>query len=275
MPYLPGLSTVLTCYDLLPLFHPRYYSAPQRLIYWITHLLATRTASRLLAISDATKTDMVRWLHLEPSKIVVTSLAADAHFQPQPEIRVEAVRRQYGLPDRYVLYFGSNKPHKNLVRLVQAFGQAGMLSTMLVIAGHWDPRYPEAEQLAAQAGWQDRVKFVGPVTEADLPALYAGATLFAFPSEYEGFGLPPLEAMACGTPVLCSNTSSLPEVVGEAGVLLPPDQPQLWTETLVQLLSDNAQRAELRERGLTRARQFTWEQTARQTLSVYEGVLQA
>jgi glycosyltransferase involved in cell wall biosynthesis len=275
MPYLPGLPTVLTCYDLLPLFYPQYYSAPQRLIYWLAHLLATRTASTILAISEATKADLVRCLHLAPAKIVVTPLAADPHFQPQPPAAIAAVRQKYALPERYVLYFGSNKPHKNLVRLVQAFGQAALPATALVIAGHWDPRYPEARQLAAQAGWQDQVKFTGPVAEADLPALYAGAALFAFPSEYEGFGLPPLEAMACGAPVVCSSTSSLPEVVGEAGMLLPPDEPQRWTEALAQLLADDIQLTALRARSLARARQFTWAQTARQTLAVYERVLHA
>jgi glycosyltransferase involved in cell wall biosynthesis len=234
MPYRPGLPTVLTCYDLLPLFCPNYYGALQRLVYWLTHLLATRAASVIFAISKATQADLVRRLHVAPAKIVVTPLAADSHFQPQPASAIAIIRQKYALPEGYVLYLGSNKPHKNLIRLVQAFGQAHIASVALVIAGQWDRRYPEAKALVAQAGWQDRVKFIGPVADADLPALYSGATLFAFPSEYEGFGLPPLEAMACGAPVVCSNASGLPEVVGDAGLLLQPDQTLAVYERVLQ-----------------------------------------
>jgi len=206
---------------------------------------------------------------------VVTPLAADPGFRPQPPEAIAAVSRKYALPERYVLYFGSNKAHKNLVRLVQAFGQAQWQSAALVIAGQWDSRYPEAKQLATQAGWQDRVRFIGPVAEADLPALYAGATLFVFPSEYEGFGLPPLEAMACGTPVACSNTSSLPEVVGEAAALFNPRDVAGIQAALEQCLGSAEELARLRERGLERAREFSWERVARQTLAVYERVLHA
>ncbi len=275
MPYLPGLPTVLTCYDLLPLFYPQYYGALQRLIYRLAHLLAAQAASIVLAISEATRADLIRCLHLEPRKIVVTPLAADPHFRPQPPDVVATVRQKYALPRTYILYFGSNKLHKNLARLVRAFGQAEIASATLVIAGQWDSRYPEAKLLAAQAVRQERVKFIGPVPEADLPALYSGAALFAFPSEYEGFGLPPLEAMACGAPVVCSSASSLPEVVGDAGVLLPPDQTERWAETLAQLVADEGQRAALRERGLARAGVFSWEQTAQQTLAGYQKVIGA
>ncbi len=273
MPYLPGLPTVLTCYDLLPLFCPRYYGALQRLVYWLTHLLATRAASLVLAISEATQADLVRRLHLEAAKIVVTPLAADPHFRPQPPDAVATVRQKYALPGTYILYFGSNKPHKNLVRLVQAFGQAEIASATLVIAGQWDPRYPEAKLLAAQRGWQDRVKFVGPVAEADLPAMYTGARLFVFPSLYEGFGLPVLEAMACGAPVICSNSSSLPEVIGEAHSNFDPLNTAAMATAIQEVLGSPAKLEELSRQGLGRAGQFSWAQTAQRTAAVYQQVL--
>jgi alpha-1,3-rhamnosyl/mannosyltransferase len=273
MPYLPGLPTVLTCYDLLPLFYPQYYGALQRLIYWLAHLLATRAASTILAISEATRADLVRCLHVEPRKIVVTLLAADPSFEPQPPAAMAAVSRKYALPEHYVLYVGSNKPHKNLVRLVQAFGDARVPSVALVIAGHWDPRYPEARQMAARAGWQDRVKFIGPVAEADLPALYAGARLFVFPSLYEGFGLPVLEAMACGAPVVCSNSSSLPEVTGTAQLGFDPLNIAAMTAVIKEALVSSAVREELSRQGLQRAAQFSWSQTAQRTAAVYEEIL--
>jgi glycosyltransferase involved in cell wall biosynthesis len=275
MPFWPGVPTVLTCHDVSPLVYPNYYTPLQRLIYRLTNTLALNAARAIIVISQCTRRDLLHYFHPPAEKIFVVLEAADPHFQPQPPSAVAALREKYALPERYVLYFGSNKPHKNLVRLVQAFGQAALPhpATGLVIAGHWDPRYPEAKALATQAGWQDRIKFIGAVPEADLPALYTGATLFAFPSEYEGFGLPPLEAMACGTPVVCSNASSLPEVVGEAGVLLPPDQPQRWADTFTRLIDDPAQLAALRERSRARARQFTWQQAAEQTLAIYERVL--
>jgi glycosyltransferase involved in cell wall biosynthesis len=273
MPYLPGLPTVLTCYDLLPLFYPQYYGTLQRLIYRLAHLLATQAASIVLAISEATRADLIRCLHLEPRKIVVTLLAADPRFQPQSPDAIAAVGRKYALPQHYVLYVGSNKPHKNLVRLVQAFGEARVPSVSLVIAGHWDARYPEAKQAAAQAGWQDRVKFIGPVAEADLPAMYTGARLFVFPSLYEGFGLPVLEAMACGAPVICSNSSSLPEVIGEAHASFDPLNTAAMAAVIQEVLGSPAMREELSRQGLQRAAQFSWTQTAQRTATVYQDVL--
>jgi alpha-1,3-rhamnosyl/mannosyltransferase len=197
---------------------------------------------------------------------------------------LETMRRKYALPERFVLYLGSNKPHKNLVRLVEAWFQVsrskfqvattsdvkrGTWNLKLVLAGHWDPRYPQAQQRAAELRLEDSVRFLGDVSEADLPALYNLATIFAFPSLYEGFGLPPLEAMACGTPVACANTSSLPEVVGDAALLFDPLDVEGMAATIAQTLSDASLRAALRARGLARARLFSWERTAKETLMAY------
>ncbi|MEZ4663133.1 MAG: glycosyltransferase family 1 protein [Caldilineaceae bacterium] len=173
---------------------------------------------------------------------------------------------------QFLFYFGINKPHKNLPALIDAYAQWRTASAYpLVIAGAWDERYPEAKQAAAQKNLGDSVIFLGPIPDADLPALYAAATAFIFPSRYEGFGLPVLEAMACGTPVACSNTSSLPEVAGDAALLFAPDDINAIAGALTQL-TDSSTRLRLRERGLQQAARFTWRRTAEQTLAVYRSL---
>jgi glycosyltransferase involved in cell wall biosynthesis len=277
MPYAPGAPSVVTCYDLIPLIYPQYFTATQRLIFRTAHWLALRTARVTLAISEATKNDLVRYFRIDPRRIVVTPLAADVHFQPPSRAEVDRVRQQYALPARYVLYFGSNKPHKNVSRLVQAFAKSGVRDQEseieLVIAGHWVQRYRQAQELVEELNLKDRVRFVGPVKDADLPALYGGAELFVFPSEYEGFGLPVLEAMACGAPVVCSNRSSLPEVAGDAALLCDPRDVEALAHTIEQALTDRDLRATLQQRGLARAAQFSWEQTAQQTRQIYQAIL--
>jgi glycosyltransferase involved in cell wall biosynthesis len=271
MPYRPNVPTVLTAYDVIPLIYPQYYSVPQRLIFRFAHTLALRTARMTLAISEATKIDLIRRLGARPDRIRVIPLAADPHFTPQSAIAVQTVRDKYHLPDHFILYIGSNKPHKNLVRLVTAFSnvQRPTSNFHLIVAGSWDERYPEARRLAQG---NDHIHFIGPVSDADLPALYSGAVALAFVSEYEGFGLPPLEAMACGTPVIASNTSSLPEVIGDAGLLIDPHDVSAIAAALERITSDPALRSDLKQRSLKRAAQFSWEQTARLTLDVYRTI---
>jgi alpha-1,3-rhamnosyl/mannosyltransferase len=277
MPYRPGVPTLLTCYDLIPLVCPHYFSPAQRLIYRLANWLALSVARVVLVISEATKADLVRHFRVDPRKVVVTPLAADPHFKPQPPAAIAGLRQKYALPDRYVLYFGSNKPHKNLVRLVEAWkiveGRAQSAGCRLVIAGAWDMRYPEALERAKALGLGERVVFLGPVAEAELPALYAGAELFVFPSLYEGFGLPVLEAMACGTPVVCSNRSSLPEVTGDAALLVDPHDVGALAAAIGQAMGDAELRRILREKGLAQAVRFSWERTAQATLAIYQEVL--
>ena len=275
MPYAPGIPSMVTCYDLIPLVYPQYFTATQRLIFRTAHVLALRTTRVTLAISAATKNDLVRFFHVDPRRIVVTPLAAAAHFQPPSRAEVNRVKQHYALPDRYVLYFGSNKPHKNVPRLVEAFAASSARASGidLVIAGHWDERYPQAKELAERLSLKERVRFIGPVQDNDLPALYGGTELFVFPSEYEGFGLPVLEAMACGAPVVCSNRSSLPEIAGDAALLCDPHDVAALARALEQALTDWDLRAGLQQRGLERAAQFTWEQAASQTLKMYRTIL--
>jgi alpha-1,3-rhamnosyl/mannosyltransferase len=272
MPYRPGVPTVLTIHDLIPLLFPHHSTAQARLLFRWAMALALRAARRVIAISEATRRDLLAHFRVPAAHVVVAPEAADPSFRPRPAAEVETVRRKYGLSGQYILYLGSNKPHKNLLHLVEAFSRLTPHTSHLVIAGVWDPRYPEVRQRAEALGLEERVCFLGPVAESDLPAVYSGATLFAFPSLYEGFGLPVLEAMACGAPVVCSNTSSLPEVAGDAALTFDPTSIDAIADALRRLLSDSELRAELRTRGLHRAAQFSWERTAQETLAVYESV---
>jgi alpha-1,3-rhamnosyl/mannosyltransferase len=280
MPYWPGVPAVFTCHDLIPLILRQNFSAHQRLIYQFTHQLALNTAQLTIAVSHSTKNDLQRFFRVRPNRIVVIHEGVDDHFQPPPRSEIDRVRQQRALPDCYVLYFGSNKPHKNVPRLVEAFAISGIgdqgsgigdrgSGIGLVIAGHWDERYPQAKELVERLNLKDRVRFIGPVQDDDLPALYGGAELFVFPSEYEGFGLPVLEAMACGAPVACSNRSSLPEVVGDAALTFDPDDVKAVAHTLGRVLSDESLRTSLQNKSLQRASLFSWEQVAVKTAGVY------
>ncbi|MBN1641999.1 MAG: glycosyltransferase family 4 protein [Anaerolineae bacterium] len=273
MPYAPGVPTVLTMYDLIPLVLPEYASARARLLFRWTAALGMRASARVIAISEATQRDLLRLFRIPAHKVTVIPLAADPAFAPQTAQAVARVRERYGLPPRYVLYLGSNKPHKNLVRLVEAWAQLQPREETLVVAGAWDPRYPQARAHAAALELGDAVRFLGPVPERDLPVLYSGASLFVFPSAYEGFGLPVLEAMACGAPVACSRSSSLPEVAGEAAAYLDLGRQGSMAETMGAVLDDPERRAQMRERGLARAAMFSWARTAQETLALYREVL--
>jgi alpha-1,3-rhamnosyl/mannosyltransferase len=232
----------------------------------LAHRLAIGAAQRITANSQATAHDLERFLRVPVERIAVIPWGVDARFAPQSDETTRSLKARLELPERYILFLGINKPHKNLVRLIEAFAQVRARSPgddlTLVVAGVWDPRYPEARELARRLELGAAVRFLGPVSEADLPALYAAALAFAFPSEYEGFGLPLLEAMACGTPSMTSTTSSLPEVAGDAALLVPPTDVAAIADALTRLVTDSALRADLARRGRARALQFTWERTA-------------
>jgi alpha-1,3-rhamnosyl/mannosyltransferase len=274
MPYLPGVPTVLTVYDLIPILFPEYSTARARLLFRCTLALALRTASQVIVVSQATGRDLTASYRLSREKLSIVPLAADPCFRCQPPSEVERVRRRYALPAEYLLYLGSNKPHKNLVRLIDAFSRLAphISRVVLVIAGAWDVRYPESCQRAEALDLDGSVRFLGPVPDGDLGALYGGATAFVFPSLYEGFGLPVLEAMACGSPVACSDVSSLPEVTGDAALCFDPTDVEAIAGALHQILTDSRLRADLRSRGLDRAARFSWERTARETLDLYRSV---
>jgi len=270
MPYFPRVPTVLTVYDVIPLRFPEHSTARARLLFRLTTKLALHASEHVIAISEATKQDYVRFFGVQPERITAIPLAVSDRFRPRPEEEVESLRRKYDMPERFFLYLGSNKPHKNLVRLVEAWSRVTADEVALVVAGAWIPQYPEPKQAAERLGVP--VRWLGPVPESDLPALYSAAEAFVFPSLYEGFGLPVLEAMACGVPVACSNTSSLPEVAGGAALYFDPEDLGSISGTLLRLLLDAELRARLRDRGMEQARGFSWNRTAEKTLEVYRSV---
>ncbi len=284
MPYAPrprGIPTLLTVYDLIPLLFPQQSTLRARLLARWANSLALRAARRVLAISEATRRDYLAQFQLPAEKILAIPLAADPAFAPQASRDVAAMRARHGLPPRYVLYLGSNKPHKNLERLVEAWARLQLhrsanlegQSMPLVIAGAWDNRYPGARQRANALSLEGQVRWLGTVPEEDLPALYSGASLFVFPSRYEGFGLPVVEAMACGTPVVCSNGSSLPEVAGDAALLTDPTDAEALAGCIRLALEDKELRREMIQKGLRQSQRFSWTETARLTLEVYRSSL--
>jgi glycosyltransferase involved in cell wall biosynthesis len=213
----------------------------------------------------------VRLLGIPAEKIVVTHNAADAHFAPPAPAALDAFRRRMGLPERFILFVGTLEPRKNLPTLLDAYARiARSTDAPLIIGGGKGWLYDEIFAKAESLDLGDRVRFAGYIDGNDLPLWYAAATVFTLPSLYEGFGMPLLEAMACGTPVVTTTSSSLPEVVGDAGLTVPPTDADALGGALLRLLDDAELRAELREQGLRRARRFSWRATAERTLAAYQ-----
>jgi glycosyltransferase involved in cell wall biosynthesis len=268
-PTLPGARTILTVHDLSFLRYPDHFVP--KLVRYLSRVVPRSVvrADRVLADSEATRADLIRLMDVAPEKVTVLYSGVDPRFRPQPEPgERERLVAQYGIGTRpYVLSVGTIQPRKNYLRLIRAFSQLSD-DVELLIGGGRGWLY---EGVLAEAARHERVRMLGFVADADLPALYRGATLFAFPSLYEGFGLPVLEAMACGVPVVCSNVSSLPEVAGEAALLIDPHDEAALTEAMRRGLTDEALRAEMVTQGLERAATFTWERAARQLLHVLGG----
>jgi glycosyltransferase involved in cell wall biosynthesis len=268
--------SVITVHDLTFFHYPQFLTAQSRRYYNRQIEWAVRRAGHVLADSHATKSDLASMLGVPPDKVTVVHLAADPAFRPLADRQAQRVAARYGLEPGYLLCVGTLEPRKNLPGLFQAYRlllDAGVTTAPLVLIGSKGWLYDEIFERVEELRLSDRVCFLQDVTDADLPALYNAATLLTTPSFYEGFGLPALEAMACGTPVVVANRASLPEVVGEAGVLVDPDDVHDIADALARVLTDEPLRAQMRELGLARAARFTWERTAAETLAVYRNVL--
>lgn len=272
LPLTLPIPSVVTLADLTPLVLPGEMPNPsKRVLYRGLNQTAGWRARAIVTFSDASRGDLERLLNVPAEKIRVLPLGVDKKFHIATAHEIASVRTVLNLPNVYVLYLGSNKPHKNLLRLLEAWASI-KTEAVLVIAGAWDSRYPQAQQFVAQYGLQTRVQFRHNVPEPLLPALISGARVFVFPSVHEGFGLPPLEAMACGTPVVCGHASSLPEVVGEAAIVFDPFNVQDMTATISSVLENANLRFEMRAKGLHQAKQFTWERTARELMGLFQQV---
>ena len=264
---------VTTVHDMIFDRYPQYM--PLRhlaLVYKLSSRYAIKKARRVIAISESTKRDIIHFCGTPADKIAVIPRSMDASFQPVEDADMQAaVRERYGLPPAYILAVSARRPHKNIGRLITAFSRIeAQVPQALVLVGSTDERFqsdapPELEALR-QAG---RVVEIGHVAEEDLPAIYSMASLFVQPAIIEGFGLPVLEAMACGCPVACSNTSSLPEVAGDAAVYFDPLSVDEIVERLREVLLSPELQADLAGRSRRRARQFSWATEASATLNVY------
>lgn len=272
---LRSIPTVLTVHDLIFRHLPQHHKRLNRWYLNWTLPLYCRRATHLIAISDCTRRDLMDAYGVPREKISVVHEAADSRFRPQTADRIGAVRRQYGLPERYLVFVGTIEPRKNLTRLLHAFEalQTEGLSDALVVVGKRGWLYGDFFAQLERSPARRAVILAGYVPDEDLPAVYGGAQAMAFPSLYEGFGLPILEAMACGTPVACSGTSSLPEVAGDAAVMFEPTRTEAIVDALRRLLSDPELQRELRRRGLERAASFSWQRVAAETEAVYGSVL--
>lgn len=270
----PVLScpTVVTIHDISYEIFPEFFSQRDRWALGALVPFSARRAAKVIAISEHTRRDLVRIYGLPEDKVAVTYLAAASQFHPVKSAQVEAVRLKYGLRAPYILALGNVQPRKNLVRLMQAFAllcQSQSIAHSLAVVGQAQWRSSEVFSAIRKHGLEERVLFTGYVPGEDLPALYAGAELFVMPSLYEGFGLPILEAMACGTAVVCSNASALPEVAGQAALLVDPHNVEGLAGAMSRVLMDEGLRRNLAYEGLERAGQFSWDKTARQTMEVY------
>jgi len=233
-----------------------------------------KTADKIITVSNSTKNDLMNHFNIPKEKIRVIFEAADEKFKSLNNKETKEVKYKYHLNFPFILYVGGLAVHKNIPALIKAFYKVKKkgIQHKLVITGTKRWKYKEIFETIDKLDLQNDVVFTGYVSDEDLPALYNAADLFVYPSIYEGFGLPPLEAMACGTPVITSNTSSLPEVVGDAGIMVDPYDVNGLADAMHEVLANEGLRANMIKNGLERAKMFSWEKCARETLKVYEEV---
>jgi glycosyltransferase involved in cell wall biosynthesis len=255
---------VTTVHDLIPFIYPQTTTdiirqAHKKRLAWVV-----RESEKIIAVSHSTKEDLISILKVPESKIVVIPEGVDDHFCPQPLEIIDSIKRKYRIKGDYIFSLSTLEPRKNQKGLIEAFKVV-------------KEKYPEMQLvLGGKTGWGDipdpipGVLMPGFIPESDLPALYAGAAVFALPSFYEGFGLPPLQAMACGAPVVTSNVSSMPEVVGDAGILVDPTKVEEIVAGIIKAIENQP---ELREKGFIQAKKFTWERAAKETYNVYQQVI--
>lgn len=279
LPPVGHTPAILTVHDLSFMRVPQCYLSGFRSYLEQAVSRAVRRAAWILADSESTRRDLIELLDAEPERVTVLYPGVEARFRPIRETEaLNRVRTRYALPDQFILGLGTLQPRKNFVGLIEAFAQllahshGGTNSLQLVIGGGKGWLAQDVPAAIDRLGLNGRVRLVGFVQDGDLPALYSLASVFAFPALYEGFGLPVLEAMACGTPVVAADNSSLPEVVGDAGLLVPTNDPAALAAALSGLLSESSLRDHLVAAGLTQAWRFAWDRGALQLLDTYRAL---
>lgn len=270
VPYKKYCPTIVTIYDIIPVLFPETQS-PLRRLYW-PHVLehAATTADHILTISQQSKKDIMEHYNVAEDKITVTPLAVDlTHFNPSPKA---ASSNQ----TPYILFVGTRDARKNIASLIRAFARiADKIPHKLIIAGRPAKKTDNSKSVAGELHLEHRIEFRENVSYAQLPSLYANADIFVWPSLYEGWGFPPQEAMACGAPVIVSDGGPLPEVVGDAGIIVPLQEgafEENLAHEMLTLINDEAKKRELSIKGITRAAQFSWNDVAQKTWEVYQSV---
>ena len=266
---------VLNAHDLVGVLFARNFPPVAR-FYWSRYLpFSIRFATRLIVLSESTKNDVIRLEKIPPSLIQVIPPGCSESFRPIEDTRtLEAARAKLGLPKQFILFVSTLEPRKGIDTLIAAYARAASrISCDLVIVGRSGWYWESYLRQVKKNGLESRVRFLDYVQLEELPLIYNLARVFVFPSRYEGFGLTPLEAMACGAPVIASSASSIPEVMGEAGILVAPDDVEGFARAIEQVSGDPQLREDLRARGLRQARKFSWERAARATAEVYISIL--
>lgn len=276
-PFALSCSSVVTFHDMTFFLYPHLHTRPKRIFFPLTIQLSARNSDALIAVSESTRQDSIRLLGVSPQKIFTVPLGVTEDFRSTSDtILLTDVSQRYELPEKFILYVGLVEPRKNLPFLLQTYRHLidKGIPHDLVIVGRFGWMYQDVFTQVEELKLRDRVHFTGYVSHQDLPIVYNLASLFVYPTRYEGFGLPVLEAMACGTPIVSSAVSSLPEIVGDAGILVPPGDQAALSRAMLDVLSNRTLQKQLTTKGRHQAAQFTWERTAQKTLKVYQHVLE-
>ncbi len=271
-----GRPTVTTIHDLSVVLHPQWHPADRVRWYEREFEQGVRQTRQFLAASEFTKGELCRHCGIGPDRVHVTYQAARAAFRPHSPEQIAETRSRLGVPERFLLFVGTLEPRKNVTGLLDAYGRLPASlrrECPLLVAGAWGWKAEQLREKLAERSLAEHVRLLGYMHDEQLACLYSACAALVWPSFYEGFGLPPLEAMACGAPVIVSNAASLPEVAGEAGILLEPNDVDAWSGAMRRVVEEPELRAELSTRGLAQAARFTWAQFVQKTCAAYEAAL--
>jgi glycosyltransferase involved in cell wall biosynthesis len=269
-------ASVVTFHDMTFFLYPELHTRAKRLFFPLAIRASARRADALIAVSESTRQDVIRGLGISPEKILTTQSGVDPVFRPiNDTVAKGKIAEKYDLPERFILYVGLIEPRKNLPMLISAFKRLidSGEDYKLVLVGRYGWMYEELLKQINNLDLEGMIHFTGYVSQEDLPLVYNLSSLFVYPTIYEGFGLPVLEAMACGVPVITTDVSSLPEIVGEAGMLVPVNDVKALYGAMIEVLRDEDLRRKMINKGIQRAAKFTWEQTAKLTFQVYQQVM--
>ncbi len=277
IPFFSPCPVVVTLHDLIPIKHPETEKFAAQLYWRLQIPIAARRSNFIITDSEHARKEIMTDFRVPAERIKAVMLGFNPDMNGEPDQSTSRkVSAKYNLPDDYILYVGTIQPRKNLETLIEAFNRLKQdrdIPHKLVIVGRKGWLYEQLFKRIHELGLDEEILFTGFVPDEELPSIYGRASVFVYLSLFEGFGLPPLEAMACGIPVITSNTTSLPEVVGDAGITLPPTDVARVNEALRQVICDKELRTTMRQKGLKQARLFSWEATARETLEIYKAVL--